>query len=230
MTYRIRRQAGGTVLGLIIGLIIGLGIAVAVAVTITKAPVPLSNRMARPDKPAFDPAVSTDPNKPLYGKRAAPSTPPATAAAPAVAPAAQAAIDEASPANTAAPVQPATESVPVIEKSIVAAAVRSPAAVPSASATLPAISADKAPAADSADDKYTYYLQAGAFRERADADNTRAKLALLGFEARISERQSDSGTLYRVRVGPVSQMETINKMRSQLSDGGVDAAVVRVAK
>lgn len=224
MSYRIRKQAGGTVLGLIIGLIIGLGIAVVVAVTITKSPVPLSNRMARPDKVASAEAP-VDPNRPMYGKRAPVAATP-KAEAPAAGDAASAGLDPSAPVNTALPAQREAGGVPIVEKSIVTAAVR-PAAVQPAT---PAPSLQKESAAGNGDDKYTYYLQAGAFRERTDADNTRAKLALLGFEARISERQSETGTLYRVRVGPIGQVETINRMRSELTSNGVDAAVVRVAK
>ena len=66
--------------------------------------------------------------------------------------------------------------------------------------------------------------------EQADAENIKAKLALLGFEARVTERLSDSGTLYRVRVGPFGQIETMNRTREKLSDNGVDVAVVRSPK
>ncbi|WP_312554208.1 SPOR domain-containing protein, partial [Massilia sp.] len=89
-----------------------------------------------------------------------------------------------------------------------------------------------AAAADSAggDDKYVYYLQAGAFREMSDAENTRAKLALLGFEAAISDRTSDSGVLHRVRLGPFNQVEAVNKARAKLLDSGIDVAIVRNQK
>lgn len=80
------------------------------------------------------------------------------------------------------------------------------------------------------DEKWIYYLQAGAFRERADAESMKAKLALLGFEASVSERQADTGTLHRVRIGPFGQMETMNRVRGKLSDNGVDVAVVRIGK
>ena len=83
---------------------------------------------------------------------------------------------------------------------------------------------------DSQDDKWSYFLQAGAFREQSDAEGMRAKLALIGVEAKVSERQADTGTLYRVRVGPFNQLEAMNKVRGKLSDSGVDAAVVRMAK
>ena len=91
--------------------------------------------------------------------------------------------------------------------------------------------APAAPAADPApDERFTYYLQAGAFREPNDAEATKAKLALLGVAASIAERQSELGVLYRVRVGPFADVETMNRTRVRLSDNGVDVAVVRVPK
>lgn len=87
------------------------------------------------------------------------------------------------------------------------------------------------PVADPApDERFTYYLQAGAFREPNDAEATKAKLALLGVAASIAERQSELGVLYRVRVGPFADVETMNRTRVRLSDNGVDVAVVRVPK
>jgi cell division protein FtsN len=58
-------------------------------------------------------------------------------------------------------------------------------------------------------------------------DDTRAKLALLGFEAAITDRTNDSGVLHRVRVGPYNQVEAMNKARAKLLDAGVDVAIVR---
>jgi cell division protein FtsN len=52
----------------------------------------------------------------------------------------------------------------------------------------------------------------------------------MGVEARVTERQSENGTLYRVRVGPFSQLDAMNNVRGKLSDNGVDAAVVRISK
>jgi cell division protein FtsN len=75
-----------------------------------------------------------------------------------------------------------------------------------------------------------YYLQAGAFREVGDAENTRAKLALLGFEATVSDRATDAGVLHRVRMGPFTQVEAMNKVRAKLSENGIDVAVVRNQK
>ena len=95
----------------------------------------------------------------------------------------------------------------------------------------PALPAEKQVAvSDTGEDKYIYFLQTGAFRELADAESARAKLALIGFEARVSEKPSDTGNLYRVRIGPFSQLETMNQMRRKLSENSVDVAVVRTTK
>ncbi|MEG2961647.1 MAG: SPOR domain-containing protein, partial [Janthinobacterium sp.] len=84
--------------------------------------------------------------------------------------------------------------------------------------------------ADAAGDKWIYYLQAGAFHDMADAESTRGKLALLGFEAAISDRSTDAGVLHRVRVGPFNQLEAMNRARTKLSENGIDVAVVRNQK
>ena len=73
-------------------------------------------------------------------------------------------------------------------------------------------------------------MQAGAFRTQADADAQRAKLAMMGVAATVAERRSELGTLYRVRIGPFTEVEAMNRARTRLSDNGVDAAVVRVPK
>lgn len=72
------------------------------------------------------------------------------------------------------------------------------------------------------------YLQVGAFQSKGDADNLRAKLAMLGFEAGVVVGEvPDKGTLHRVRVGPFATPEEMNRARAQLSQQGVPAAVVR---
>jgi cell division protein FtsN len=196
-----KKQAGGTLLGLILGLIIGLGIAVGVALMISKTPLPFTNKTgAQPERSTqLPPATNdlSDPNKPLYGKK---QPKPAEATDP------------------AAPVAPAVTAptAPVVDKSTLAKE-KAQAKV-------------EAAAKAESDEKWIYYLQAGAFRERADAENMKAKLALLGFEASVSAYQADTGALHRVRIGPFGQLETMNRVRGKLSDNGVDVAVVRIGK
>ncbi|MEW6512406.1 MAG: SPOR domain-containing protein [Pseudomonadota bacterium] len=72
------------------------------------------------------------------------------------------------------------------------------------------------------------YLQVGAFQKKADADNLKGRLAMLGFEAGVVPGEvAGKGTMHRVRVGPFANTEEMNRARSQLSQQGVPATVVR---
>ena len=51
-------------------------------------------------------------------------------------------------------------------------------------------------------DPFTYFVQAGAFARSEDAEQQRARLAMLGVESRLTEREQGGRTVYRVRVGP----------------------------
>ena len=85
--------------------------------------------------------------------------------------------------------------------------------------------ADKAGAAP----KDVYFVQAGAFQSPADADNLKARLALIGLQASVEPANlPDRGTWYRVRLGPYSQLDEINRIRSTLAQNGVDAALVKL--
>jgi cell division protein FtsN len=77
--------------------------------------------------------------------------------------------------------------------------------------------------------KDKYFIQAGAFQNPADADNLKAKLALLGLEAGVEPSEiPDKGTWYRVRLGPFLRIEEINRVRSQLAQNGIDASLVKI--
>lgn len=196
------RQFGGTLMGIVIGLVIGLSIAVVVALLITKTSTPFTNKNGKADKADAPVTQMQDPNKPLYGNRDA----------------AKEAAREFVKATDSSKAAETGEIKPEVKTEI----------------KTPALSTEKPLAeqqtADAADDKYIYFLQTGAFREIADAESARAKLALIGFEARVSEKPSDTGNLYRVRIGPFSQLETMNRMRAKLSENSVDVAVVRTTK
>ncbi|WP_028311899.1 SPOR domain-containing protein [Derxia gummosa] len=98
-----------------------------------------------------------------------------------------------------------------------------PAAVPGAVA-IPAPGTTAAPATAP---ETRYLLQAGAFRNEADADAMRARLALLGYDARVSPREGAGDPIYRVRIGPVLKLDDLNRMRQTLAQNGIDASVVR---
>ena len=72
------------------------------------------------------------------------------------------------------------------------------------------------------------FLQVGAFQKEEDADNLKAKLALLGIEARIQTTEiPEKGLWHRVRVGPFGTMPELDRMRDTLKQNGIDSAVVK---
>ncbi len=88
--------------------------------------------------------------------------------------------------------------------------------------------AAKAPA-DGKASKDIFLLQAGAFQNPADADNLKAKLALLGVEASVEPTNlAEKGTWYRVRIGPYTKIDDLNRTRSTLAQNGIEATLVKV--
>lgn len=74
-----------------------------------------------------------------------------------------------------------------------------------------------------------YFLQVGAFQTEQEADNMKAQLALLGLEAVVQTAAiPDKGVWHRVRVGPYSGLEQINKARSDLARNGFKADLIKV--
>jgi cell division protein FtsN len=211
-------QRGNTLTGLIIGLIVGLGIAVAVALTITKGANPFTDKTVKAGRPAdLPPDQALDPNKPMYGNREAARQ-------------ANKEVAEKAAARTAKPADadPLGQAIAGM-KDAPPAKPATPAATPTQTPA-PAPAPAPAAASNAGSGDYIYYLQAGAFRDMSGAEAARAKLALLGFEAVISDRTSDSGVLHLVRLGPYNQAEAMNKARAKLLDSGVDVAPVRTQR
>ncbi|MGE5665351.1 MAG: SPOR domain-containing protein, partial [Betaproteobacteria bacterium] len=78
------------------------------------------------------------------------------------------------------------------------------------------------------DEGSRFLLQAGAFKTAEDADAMRARLALLGLDAKVFPREEGGTTLYRVRLGPYGSLEEINRVRKALSDNAIDSQLVRI--
>jgi len=77
--------------------------------------------------------------------------------------------------------------------------------------------------------KERYFIQAGSFQNPAEADNQKARLAILGFESSVEPANlPDKGTWYRVRMGPYTQVEEINRVRQMLAQNGIDASLVKI--
>jgi len=199
-----RAQRGSFVIGLVVGLLVGLALALGVALYITKAPVPFVNkvplRTADQDTAEVERNRNWDPNAPLAGK------PPAKPVAPG---AASAAAPELPPGIATAPGPSASAAT--------APPGRDPAAILSGSA---------APAAE----PYVYFVQAGAFTRAEEAEAQRAKLAILGLEAKVSEREQSGRTVYRVRSGPYETREQADAVQSRLTEASIDARLVRAPR
>lgn len=76
----------------------------------------------------------------------------------------------------------------------------------------------------------TYILQAGSFSTHDDADRRRAQLALQGIESAIQEVRIDNRTYHRVRIGPVSDLEQLNVLRSRLRAANIDVLRIQLGE
>ena len=110
-----------------------------------------------------------------------------------------------------------------------------PAVIPPPSSTPPPTTGedplgDLARSRTATADPFNYFVQAGAFRSADEAEAQRAKLALQGFDARVSEREQSGRTVFRVRIGPLDSREEAEKIQHKLASSKVDAALVRVQR
>ena len=74
----------------------------------------------------------------------------------------------------------------------------------------------------------TYVLQAGSYKNLADADRVRAQLALQGVESKVQKVSVDNDTWHRIRIGPISNLDELNRLRTILRKADVDVLVIRV--
>jgi cell division protein FtsN len=234
-------QAGGTALGVIVGLLLGLALALAVALYVTKVPVPLLNK-AQQRTPEQDAAEAErnknwDPNAALTGK------PTTRADAPVVS---QPASDVAIVPRGNAPVLPTAadsgkvtplgkeQSNPATLAGNAAAAARADAS-PHSSRDAAAILAgadvpNGATALPPAVDPFVYFVQVGAYSNADDAEQQRAKLALAGFRATVTEREQNGRTVHRVRLGPFDKKDDADALQERVKDIAPEASLVRVER
>jgi cell division protein FtsN len=75
-----------------------------------------------------------------------------------------------------------------------------------------------------------FSLQAGSFRRQQDADHRKAKLALLGIEARVEKVRLNDGYTHRVLIGPYASIEKTNRIKTQLHSQNIPTMLVNVGK
>src|SRR5574343_235804 len=79
----------------------------------------------------------------------------------------------------------------------------------------------------SKESKTPLFLQAGSFSTAQDADNQKAKLAFMGLEAVVQQVMIQEKTFYRVRVGPYTKIDELNKVRAELAKSGIEAQLAK---
>ena len=224
-------QRGGAATGFIIGLVIGLAVALAVAIYVTKVPTPFTNK--NQPRSAEQDAAETQKNKDWNPNGALQSKPAAGSAE------TPEAVKETAKEEVKEPVKEAgkTQTAKDLNKEATKEASKE-SAKPEPK---PAVTADplgdlvkskavQAAPAPSASDPFTYFVQAGAFRSQAEADAQRAKLTMMGMDAKISEREQAGRQVYRVRLGPYDDKEVAERAKSKLDAGGIETALVRVQR
>jgi len=112
------------------------------------------------------------------------------------------------------------------------ASASAPAAGDSAASKAAAKAAASAAAAPepspSAEPRSRLWLQVGAYVNRQDAENQRARFAVLGYEAQIQSADvPEKGTVHRVRVGPYRDPDEAGKVRGDLARQGIEVTVVK---
>ena len=214
-------QRGGTLLGFILGLVVGLAVALGVAVYITKVPIPFMNkglnRSADQDAAEEKKNKDWDPNAPLYGKN------PARAS--------DKPEPEAKPKDAATKVDPkSTDPIGDLAKASEAKAEPKADNKPDTKSETKADTKADTKAAESGNDPFIYFVQAGAYRTTDEAEGQRAKLVMMGLDAKISERDQGGRTVYRVRIGPIHAKAEAERLRDKLDAAHIDSAMVRVQR
>jgi cell division protein FtsN len=234
-----RRQLGGTFWGLVAGIVVGVAASLVVAMYVMKVPVPFSpknvTRNADHDAAEAKRNQGWEPNAPLHSKRS-PATPEPTPESAKAADPSKPTPEPPKPGTGDAVKAPAVSADPLGDLARARAATTAvpPTMPPGVSTGTPSASApaasgsaiDGTPAAD----PFDYFVQVGAFSTGEQAEAQRAKVAMLGWEARISEREQAGRQVFRVRVGPYARRDDADRAREKLDSAGLQTTMVRVQR
>ncbi|HTH94207.1 MAG TPA: SPOR domain-containing protein [Rhodocyclaceae bacterium] len=203
--HRSSHQAGNTLVGVFVGLVLGVVIAAGVVWYLNRSHSPFQDKGLRTSGPAVVAPTGTTASPPAQTNASSGSAPDSLPAKPGD----KQRFDFYNILPGGSDTAPAPNAPP-----------------PTASGNAAANSA----AADATVNDQ-YFLQAGAFQNKAEADNLKARLALIGIDSSISEvAVPDKGKMYRVRSGPYAKADAMNLARTQMSQGGIQATVVKTAK
>ena len=238
-----KKQSGGTLLGLMIGAGVGLAVALLVAVYVSKVPVPFTDARtaavngAERDASEAKKNKDWDPNGALASKGRVPAPPAAetpnvggvrnpVALPPLEAPAV---IGNSNNSTANGNIASNSNNRPaVVARADPRAGIGDPLGDLARSRSNPDGSNSGASALSA--DQFAYFVQAGAFRGPGEADAQRAKLAIMGWEAQVTEREQAGRVMYRVRIGPYGRKDDADRTKEKLDDAGLQTALVRVNK
>jgi cell division protein FtsN len=75
-----------------------------------------------------------------------------------------------------------------------------------------------------------YVLQAGSYSTFAEADKVKAQLALLGVSAQIQKITVEERQYHRVRIGPIEDLDELNRLRRRLREAKIDVMLIRAGE
>jgi cell division protein FtsN len=74
----------------------------------------------------------------------------------------------------------------------------------------------------------TYFLQAGSYRNASDAERVQAQLARQNISANVQRVALDADVWFRIRIGPIKDLNQLNRVRQQLQAAEIVSLVIRV--
>lgn len=102
-----------------------------------------------------------------------------------------------------------------------------PQALPESTTATTAVASTTTTTAKAPSNDTPYVLQAGAFGASGDAEAVKAKIAMLGLNARVESAQIGGKTVYRVRMGPYGTASELASAKGKLANGGLPALAIK---
>lgn len=199
-----KKSGGGTLIGLFLGLVIGVVAAAGVVWYINKSPTPFADKGQRP--PSSATPASTDGSPAPLALPGKPGDP----------------VPAPTPSGDG---KPRFDFYKILPGN--AEAIPDPKADAANQTAQKQSDTEKEKQAKEGALKDPVYLQTGSFQNAADADNQKAKLALMGAEASVQQVMLQDKVWYRVRLGPFKKQDEVNNMRAELSSQGIEANIVK---
>ncbi len=75
-----------------------------------------------------------------------------------------------------------------------------------------------------------YWLQVGAYSDKAYADSQKAQLAMRGMQAKVTENKIEDQSTWRVRIGPYAELPDLNDDKNKLDNAGISYSVIKANK